>query len=205
MSEEQDLAVGNNDAAQTVEETSEAQTATGVKRSANDAQLPDTATRKPRAPRAARPKAKPFVDVLHEEFGFESAADVLNHMRSFEKSDAARKEYETFLASHNPQSNLEDIESVSFGDIIQVVPAIKTNKRKFQAMIDLDIKLAQVYQEAREGFEHIGNKALALKLEAHARHLRQEQKLKREEEKRLAAEQKAAAAAAAEQNNDEEQ
>lgn len=185
---------------QVTKESAETETAkVGEKRDAETAGIaPATSAdsgKKPR--RQSANKAPPLGEFVAQEVCEDHNLDKFKaKLLDFGESDKARSEYESFVNGLNFERDPSKVETVTCGDILHLVPAIKSNKRSFAQLYELDAKIRDLYVDARRGYEAVELKALKLKVKDYGRQLTAEQKRKREEQKEEATAAAAAAVAA---------
>lgn len=140
------------------------------KRASAAAALPDTKIVK--APRK-REKIVPMGQVLHEKLGIADTSAAKPILLNFAESSAARERYVAFITALNDVSTLSDMKQVTLGDLLMLAPANKTNIRKLEQLIQLDQSIKKLYDEAEAAYEFLVNKTQIVKVDAYARHLRE--------------------------------
>jgi hypothetical protein len=92
------------------------------------------------------------------------------------ESGVARAQYEQFVRGLDFAPEPSNFSVVTFGDVLQVTPAIKSNKRKLVDLYRVDAAVAQVYTDALSSYKALQDKAEALKISDYARRKKLEQK-----------------------------
>jgi len=169
------------------------------KRSAAEAGVVDNATpaKKPR-----KPTPPPLAEVLAEEVCDGDLSVLKGKLLDFSEADKARRDYNQFVEALDFDQDPETVEKVTFGDVLHLVPAIKTNKRKLSQMYSLDAQIRDLYVEAQKAYETVQVKALKYKVKDYGKRLTAKQKKKRQEEKQGNSE--AGTSAAHREENDEQ-
>ena len=85
-------------------------------------------------------------------------------MLETQKSTAARTKYEKFVNELDLTEYPGVFDRVSFGDLLNVTPSLPTNKRKLDQLLNIDEKIASVYEEAQETYQSLLNKTESAKI-----------------------------------------
>ncbi len=94
---------------------------------------------------------------------------VKTKMLSTTETTKARTTYEEFVNKLDLTQYPGQFDHVSFGDLLQVTPSLPTNKRKFESLLEVDTRVAAIYQEAQDTYKSLLDKTETAKITDYAK------------------------------------
>lgn len=103
-------------------------------------------------------------------------ATLKSKMLSTTETTKARTVFEEFVNGLDMNEYPGKFDQVSFGDLLHVTPSLPTNKRKLDSLLNIDERVASVYQEAQETYKSLLDKTENAKINDFAKRKKLAQK-----------------------------
>ena len=140
-----------------------------VKKGKKETEANSTTTEKPKKKQINPATLPPLINTVE-------ISTVRTRMLATEETNKARAAYEQFVNGLDLAEYPGKFDQASFGDLLHVTPSLPTNKRKLDSLLNIDARVASVYQDAQDIYKSLLDKTETAKINDFAKRKKLSQK-----------------------------